>query len=183
MIIELNVFAASPFYQIAICLSVDSSADLALTQRPTALRTSSTMRIGIAHERTEIQFASESGTIPNASPSPGTPSLELYSTVRCSIQGTLTPRMSQGFSCGPTRSNELSTDTADMAYYKLEIGSGSSPGEWTTFGTTHRGRVVDGTLEALQAEALPAGVYTIRLVIVREDGNYGAVYPVAITIE
>ncbi|MDJ0753864.1 MAG: transglycosylase domain-containing protein [Ardenticatenaceae bacterium] len=76
-----------------------------------------------------------------------------------------------------------SADTADMAYYKLEIGSGRSPGEWTTFGTTHRSRVVDGVLESLQAGALPAGEYTIRLVIVREDGNYGAVYAVPITIQ
>jgi membrane peptidoglycan carboxypeptidase len=75
-----------------------------------------------------------------------------------------------------------SFSTAEVHYYKLEIGSGANPGEWTTFGTTHSSPVVNGTLEHLHAYALPPGDYIIRLVIVRHDGNFPAPYAVPITI-
>ncbi len=73
-------------------------------------------------------------------------------------------------------------DPAEMSYYKLEIGRGASPDSWTTFGTTHSGRVREGVLETLQAGALPAGEYVIRLVVVKADGNYGAVDAVPVMI-
>jgi membrane peptidoglycan carboxypeptidase len=72
--------------------------------------------------------------------------------------------------------------TAEVQYYKLEIGNGSNPTAWTTFGTTHSGPVVNGTLEHLHAYALPPGDYVIRLVLVRHDGNFPAPHTVAITI-
>jgi hypothetical protein len=64
----------------------------------------------------------------------------------------------------------------------LEIGSGRSPSSWTTFGTTHRQSVVNGQLETLQAGALPPGEYVIRLIVVRNDGNYPAPYSVPIVV-
>lgn len=71
---------------------------------------------------------------------------------------------------------------SEVQYYKLEIGSGRSPTEWTTFGTTHSGPVVNGVLEELHAYALVPGDYVIRLILVRTDGNFPAPYAVPITI-
>ena len=75
-----------------------------------------------------------------------------------------------------------SFSSADVQYYKLEIGSGSSPTEWTTFGSTHNTSVNNGVLEQLHADALPTGDYVIRLVLVRTDGNFSNPYNVPITI-
>ncbi len=69
-----------------------------------------------------------------------------------------------------------------VQYYKLEIGVGSAPSSWTTFGTTHGTPVANGVLEELNAGALPAGDYVIRLVIVGPDGNYAAVARVPVVI-
>jgi membrane peptidoglycan carboxypeptidase len=74
-------------------------------------------------------------------------------------------------------------DPARVQYYKLEIGQGTNPGDWVTFGTTHSQPVVNGVLENLQADALPPGPYVIRLILVGHDGNYvGPPHQVAITI-
>ncbi len=73
-------------------------------------------------------------------------------------------------------------NTADIQYYKLEIGSGSAPTSWTTFGTTHSSPVNGGVLETLYARDLPPGQYVIRLIVVGNDGNFPAPYSVPITI-
>jgi hypothetical protein len=75
-----------------------------------------------------------------------------------------------------------SFSTADVQYYKLEIGSGASPSSWTTFGTTHSSPVTNGNLETLYARDLPPGQYVIRLIVVTNDGNFPAPYSVPITI-
>lgn len=75
-----------------------------------------------------------------------------------------------------------SFSSAEVQYYKLEIGSGSSPTEWTTFGSTHSSPVNNGVLEQLHADALSPGAYVIRLVLVRTDGNFSNPYSVPITI-
>jgi penicillin-binding protein 1C len=71
---------------------------------------------------------------------------------------------------------------AEVQYYKIEIGAGSSPSSWSTFGTTHTQPVVNGVLETLHAEALAPGEYVIRLIIVRNDGNYPTPYVVPINV-
>ncbi|NET73901.1 MAG: hypothetical protein F6K62_24070 [Sphaerospermopsis sp. SIO1G2] len=73
-------------------------------------------------------------------------------------------------------------DTADMSYYKLEIGSGTNPSSWTTFGSTHSQPVQGGVLESLQASALPPGNYVIRLIVVKGDGNFDTPYQVPVII-
>jgi hypothetical protein len=65
-------------------------------------------------------------------------------------------------------------DPAQVAYFKLEIGSGPVPTEWTTFGATHDQAVRAGLLDTLPADALPPGEYTIRLALVGHDGNFVA---------
>ena len=73
-------------------------------------------------------------------------------------------------------------DIAQAQYYKLEIGSGTNPTEWTTFGTTHSTPVVSGQLETLNAAGLPPGNYVIRLVVVQNDGNFPTPYRVPIVV-
>jgi hypothetical protein len=73
-------------------------------------------------------------------------------------------------------------NTADIQYYKLEIGSGASPSSWTTFGSTHSSPVANGALETLYARDLAPGQYVIRLIVVGNDGNFPAPYSVPITI-
>lgn len=70
----------------------------------------------------------------------------------------------------------------NIQYYKLEIGSGSSPSEWITFGTTHTQPVSGSVLEQLNASGLSPGNYIIRLVLVGNDGNFAATHAVPITI-
>ncbi|MDX1686850.1 MAG: transglycosylase domain-containing protein [Candidatus Promineifilaceae bacterium] len=75
-----------------------------------------------------------------------------------------------------------SFDPADVQYYKIEIGSGRAPSTWTTLGTTHSQPVVNGVLEELHADALPPGDYVLRLIVVRNDGNYPAPFRVPIRV-
>ncbi len=71
---------------------------------------------------------------------------------------------------------------SEVQYYKLEIMSVASPTSWTTFGSTHRNSVTNGHLETLHAYSLPPGDYNIRLVIVRNDGNFPPPFTVPISI-
>lgn len=74
-------------------------------------------------------------------------------------------------------------DPAAVQFYKLEIASAATPNQWTTFGSTHSQPVGNGTLEQLQADALPPGDYLIRLVLVGMDGNFvGTPYQVRVTV-
>jgi hypothetical protein len=73
-------------------------------------------------------------------------------------------------------------NTADIQYYKLEIGSGASPSSWTTFGSIHSSPVANGVLETLYARDLAPGQYVIRLIVVGNDGNFPSPYSVPITI-
>jgi hypothetical protein len=58
-----------------------------------------------------------------------------------------------------------------IQFFKVELGLGRYPGEWVTIGDIHRDPVVEGPLERLDAAALPAGDYVLRLVLVQRDGN------------
>ena len=73
-------------------------------------------------------------------------------------------------------------DPSRVQFYKLEIGQGSNPTEWTTLGNTHSQPVNNNILEELHAYALPPGPYVIRLVLVQNDGNFPPPHAVPITI-
>lgn len=71
-----------------------------------------------------------------------------------------------------------------VQFYKVEIGRGEQPQEWITLGETHQVSVVNGHLETLVAAAFEPGTYSLRLVLVRWDGNYvGEPDVVTFTIE
>lgn len=75
-------------------------------------------------------------------------------------------------------------DPQQVQFYKVEIGSGENPEQWTTIGETHDTPVRNGQLETLVADAFEPGVYTIRLVVVLWNGNYvGEPHTVTFNIE
>ncbi|MBC7259961.1 MAG: hypothetical protein H5T65_12020 [Chloroflexi bacterium] len=67
-------------------------------------------------------------------------------------------------------------------YYKIEIGIGSNPSQWSVVGDLHYAPVSDGVLETFNAAAFPAGEYTLRLVVVDKTGNFPEPCAVAVTI-
>jgi hypothetical protein len=71
---------------------------------------------------------------------------------------------------------------SEFQYYKIEVGQGSNPREWTVVGQLHRAPVNGGVLETFNANAYPAGTYTLRLVVVDQTGNYPEPCQVTITV-
>lgn len=64
----------------------------------------------------------------------------------------------------------------DFDYYKVEYAPGSNPrdDQWALIGSTHAAPVVDGLLETWHTlDRVPDGTYSLRLRVVRRDGNYG----------
>lgn len=57
-------------------------------------------------------------------------------------------------------------------FYKLELGLGEHPTAWTTISDVHRTQVVNGLLEVWNTSDLPAGSYSLRLVVVDVTGNF-----------
>lgn len=70
-----------------------------------------------------------------------------------------------------------------VQYYKLEWGEGAEPAEWITMGNTHEQPVVNGELEVWHAEGVAPGTYSLRLVLVKTDGNFLPPYKVTIRVE
>ncbi|MEZ4730923.1 MAG: transglycosylase domain-containing protein [Caldilineaceae bacterium] len=54
--------------------------------------------------------------------------------------------------------------------YRVEIGPGMDPQEWTQIGPEHGEEVVNGRLETLDTTGLSEGIYTLRLTVQRSDG-------------
>ena len=69
-----------------------------------------------------------------------------------------------------------------VKFYKVEWGVGEEPSEWITMGEIHNQPVIDGQLELWHAEGLPPGVYSLRLVLVKPDGNTLPPYKVTVTV-
>ena len=60
-------------------------------------------------------------------------------------------------------------------FYKVEWAPGNSPrdDQWVTIGSTHATPVTNGLLETWHTHpSIPDGVYSLRLRVVRRDGNY-----------
>jgi hypothetical protein len=72
---------------------------------------------------------------------------------------------------------------SEFQYYKVEVGQGNNPREWTVVGQLHHAPVNGGVLETLNANAYPNGSYTLRLVVVDQTGNYPEPCQVTITIQ
>lgn len=70
-----------------------------------------------------------------------------------------------------------------VLFYKVEWGRGEEPVEWITMGQTHERPIIDGQLEVWHAEGLPPGRYSLRLVLVKSDGNELPPYKISVTVK
>ena len=66
-------------------------------------------------------------------------------------------------------------------YYKLEMGVGRNPGEWS-FLFSNETPLRDGELGKWDTGPLPAGEYTLRLVVVDQTGNFPTPCQVTVNI-
>ncbi len=66
-------------------------------------------------------------------------------------------------------------------FYKLEFGIGAEPQQWSYFDGQET-PVVNGVLGTFNALAVPEGLYTIRLVVVDQTGNYPPPCEVRVTV-
>jgi 1A family penicillin-binding protein len=64
--------------------------------------------------------------------------------------------------------------------YRLEIGQGLEPAEWTQIGPEHGEEVQNGVLERLDTFSLAEGLYTVRLTVNRGDAPKQAAIPVTV---
>lgn len=71
----------------------------------------------------------------------------------------------------------------EVLFFKVEWGQGREPAEWITMGQTHEQPVIDGQLEEWHAEGMAPGEYSLRLVLVKKDGNELPPYKVTVTVE
>lgn len=60
----------------------------------------------------------------------------------------------------------------DFQFYKVEWSRGAGADDWHLIGTTYPIPVMDGVLVQWDTTAVPDGVYTLRLRVVKKDGNY-----------
>ena len=58
-----------------------------------------------------------------------------------------------------------------FGYFKVEVGTGSSPKTWTALAQSST-PVTQGTLAIWDTTQSPNGSYTMRLMIVDSSGNY-----------
>ena len=72
----------------------------------------------------------------------------------------------------------------NFQYYKIEVGPGTNPKghEWIVVGQLCYSPVVGGVLGTFNSSAYPPGVYTLRLVVVDQTGNYPTPCRVTITV-
>ena len=69
-----------------------------------------------------------------------------------------------------------SASIGNFQFYKVEFGRGANPSEWQIIGSTRPAPVIDGVLVQWDTTPLPDGVYSLRLQVVKMDGNYQEYY-------
>ncbi len=69
-----------------------------------------------------------------------------------------------------------SASVADFQFYKVEWSRDPSSQEWHLIGSTYPTPVNDGVLLQWDTTTVPDGAYTLRLRVVKVDGNYQEYY-------
>ncbi len=65
-----------------------------------------------------------------------------------------------------------SASVAGFQYYKIEYGVGSNPSDWALVDRMFDVPVINNHLGTWNTNAVPDGVYSLRLRAVKQDGNY-----------
>lgn len=82
----------------------------------------------------------------------------------------------QGSSVRGTISIEGTASHGDFWKYEVHYGRGASPSNWVLIGDVHTNTVSNGRLEVWNTGLVPDGIYTLRLRVVRRDGNFEDVF-------
>lgn len=72
---------------------------------------------------------------------------------------------------------------AQFQFYKIELGIGTNPDQWSSIGQQVFQPRIDGQLMSFNTGAVPNGTYSIRLVVVDITGNYPPPFAVTIDVE
>lgn len=73
-------------------------------------------------------------------------------------------------------------DAASGQTFRLEIGTGEAPQQWTALIEPHAEPVTAAVAQTLDAEALEPGIYTLRLTLAEPDGTVGEGNACAVTV-
>lgn len=76
-----------------------------------------------------------------------------------------------------------SANIPNFQYYKIEVGPGESPTSWSLITDLRYTPVVGGQLDIWDTTPFPPGVYTIRLVVVDNTGNFPEPCTVQVTVK
>lgn len=113
---------------------------------------------------------------PTRQPVPTTPPVTPTPTVPpppvCPTSGVVLSSPSNGAQLTGVTQVLGTADIEAFWYYKIEIGIGQNPSDWTVIGELHYGPVRDGLLGTVDAGAFPPEEYTLRLVVVNNSGNF-----------
>ncbi len=70
----------------------------------------------------------------------------------------------------------------DFQFYKIELGLGDHPTNWSSISDVHRIPVTNGVLDVWDTNSLPAGSYSLRLVVVDKTGNFAPPCVIQVTV-
>ena len=70
----------------------------------------------------------------------------------------------------------------EFQFYKVEYAASATPDAWVPIGDIHREQKGNERLEVWHTASLPDGAYYLRLVVVRQDGNYVATDPLRVNV-
>lgn len=87
------------------------------------------------------------------------------------VQGRITSPQDNATVRGLVAITGSATGT-DFQFYKVEWGRGAGADDWHLIGTTYPVPVMDGVLVQWDTTSVPDGVYSLRLRVVKQDGNY-----------
>jgi hypothetical protein len=70
----------------------------------------------------------------------------------------------------------------EFQFYKVEYAASGTPDAWVPIGQLHYEQKGNERLEVWHTTTLPDGAYYLRLIVVRQDGNYMATEPLRVTV-
>lgn len=70
----------------------------------------------------------------------------------------------------------------EFQFYKVEYASSAIPDLWVVIGDTHDQEKTNERLEIWHTSGLPDGAYYLRLVVVKQDGNYEQTDPLRVNV-
>jgi hypothetical protein len=71
---------------------------------------------------------------------------------------------------------------SEFQFYKVEYAASATPDAWVPIGDLHYEQKSDERLEVWHTTSLPDGAYYLRLMVVRQDGNYVATEPLRVNV-